>query len=334
MSPKSIDNPPSTKAPMGAMYRAFRMATLGSSLAVLAWVTPTPTVSATEEVAVSTPSTQPAVEVYRGPELPMTVNDRVVFWVNQYTEAQRADFERGLERRGRYDSMIRRKLRERGMPEDLVYLAMIESGFLPTARSHASAVGLWQFMAPTARGYGLRVDSYVDERRDPIAATDAALSFLSDLYDRYGSWYLAAAAYNAGAGRVNSAMRAAGQDSVEGEDTYWEIIEHLPRETRNYVPRILAARLVAADQIAYGFDADAEGEYRFDQVHVGGGLSLETVAVKVGLDADTLRALNPHLIKGMTPPDVEAFPLRVPAGTARVVLARLGEDYVRVALAE
>ncbi len=139
-------------------------------------------------------------------ELPIEVNERVEHWMVRFSTSDKPEFERTLSRAGLYSDMIRGKLRARGMPEELVYLAMIESGFLTHARSTVSATGMWQFMGPTARAYGLRIDAYVDERRDPVKATDAALDYLSDLYQQYGSWYLAAAAYNAGPTRVSLAL--------------------------------------------------------------------------------------------------------------------------------
>ena len=139
-------------------------------------------------------------------QLPIEVNERVEHWMMRFSTWDRPEFEETLSRAGLYSDMIRGKLRARGMPEELVYLAMIESGFLTHARSTVSATGMWQFMGPTARAYGLRIDTYVDERRDPVKATDAALDYLSDLYQQYGSWYLAAAAYNAGPTRVSLAL--------------------------------------------------------------------------------------------------------------------------------
>jgi membrane-bound lytic murein transglycosylase D len=139
-------------------------------------------------------------------QLPTELNERVEHWMLRFSTWDRPEFEETLSRAGLYSDMIRGKLRARGMPEELVYLAMIESGFLTNARSHVLATGMWQFMDPTARAYGLRIDGYVDERRDPVKATDAALEYLSDLYQQYNSWYLAAAAYNAGSTRVSLAL--------------------------------------------------------------------------------------------------------------------------------
>ncbi|MHC4925526.1 MAG: lytic transglycosylase domain-containing protein, partial [Planctomycetota bacterium] len=181
------------------------------------------------------------------------MNARVEKWMRRFLSDQRRTFQTYLSQEGRFGDLIRDKLAERGMPEDLLYLAMIESGFSPKATSRVFAVGVWQFMSPTATQFGLRVDEWVDERRDPVRATDAALDYLSFLHERYGSWYLAAAAYNAGPSRVDRALKRYGGDRRGDEALYWDIIEHLPRETREYVPRILAASTLAREAGRYGF---------------------------------------------------------------------------------
>jgi membrane-bound lytic murein transglycosylase D len=254
--------------------------------------------------------------------LPVEINARVVEWMRRFQNDQRASFERFLSRGTVYATMIRGKLEERGMPTELLYLAMMESGFVNDAMSPVSAVGMWQFMSATAQEYGLRVDRWVDERRDPIMATDAALDYLQWLYDRYGSWYLAAAAYNAGYARVDRALRGYAEGREGEEALYWEIIDHLPRETREYVPRILAATMLANYADAYGFEVETRGPYEFDRVWVPGGTSLHKVADALGLRSRALRDLNPHLLQGMAPPG-GAFALRVPVGTASQVVASL-----------
>jgi membrane-bound lytic murein transglycosylase D len=202
------------------------------------------------------------------------------------------------------------------MPEDLVYLSMIESGFNPNARSRVNAVGLWQFMAPTARGYGLRVDDYVDERRDPEKSTDAALRYLRDLHEQLGSWYLAAAAYNGGDGRVSRALAAeTGRRKGESEEDFWRIRHRLPRETREYVPLMLAAALVGKQPEKYGLgEVERWMPLRADTVSVPGGTELGTVARAAGVDEHEVTRLNPHLVRKMTPPGKKAFSVRIPDG--------------------
>lgn len=254
--------------------------------------------------------------------LPVEVNARVQRWVHHYLTDQRRLFQEYLTRGGPYAEMIREKLRARGMPEELMYLAMIESGFSTGATSRVAASGMWQFMRPTAEAYGLRVDSWVDERRDPVRATDAALDYLEGLHERFGSWYLAAAAYNAGPTRVARIVRRHGGDQTSDGELYWEIIDQLPRETREYVPKVLAATLLTREAGRYGFDVSSGRPYSFHRVFVPGGTSLRAVARSLDLPVARIRQLNPHLIRGVTPPDV-SYPVRVPVGMSEQVVAAL-----------
>ena len=257
-------------------------------------------------------------------ELPLEVNARVRYWMERFTSDQRSTFEQYMRRKGLYEDLIVERLRSRGMPDELLYLAMIESGFQARALSQVAAVGLWQFMGPTAQQYGLRVDSWVDERRDPIRATDAALTYLQWLHDRYDSWYLAAAAYNAGPGRVDRALRRGGPASATDDvDLYWDIIHHLPRETREHVPKLLAATLLARNAKAMGFEIEPDQAYEFDRVWVPGGTPLRTVARGLDVPAQLIRDLNPHLIRGVTPPG-GSYGLRVPVGRTAQVVASIG----------
>ena len=244
--------------------------------------------------------------------------------MESFRTSQKPAFETLLERRGIYADLVRGKLRERGLPEELLYLAMMESGLEPRAVSRVFAVGLWQFMSPTALQYGLRMDSYVDERRDPVRATDAALDYLEWLHDRFGSWYLAAAAYNAGPGRVERVLRRHAEGRTGDEEIYWEVLDHLPRETREYVPRLVAATILGEDASAYGFAVARAEPYRYDQVFVPGGTTLVRVASALDVDPSVLRYLNPHLVRGMTPPG-EIYGVRVPVGgSPRVVASPVG----------
>jgi membrane-bound lytic murein transglycosylase D len=255
--------------------------------------------------------------------LPVSWNDRVDRWMERYLTDQRAEFQRYLTREGLYSEMIKKALRDRNMPEELFYLAAIESGFSPGATSRVSASGMWQFMGPTAQQFGLRIDEWVDERRDPIRATNAALDYLQSLHEQFGSWYLAAAAYNAGPGRVARALRAHAEDQTGHEELYWEIIEHLPRETRAYVPKMLALIVLGQAAEEYGFDVKPSNPVEFDRVWVPSNTSLRWVAGAVKVPVSRLRDLNPHLIRGVTPPD-ELYPVRVPPGTAPMVVASRG----------
>jgi peptidoglycan lytic transglycosylase D len=249
-------------------------------------------------------------------DLPVTYNDRVGYWI-RFLRGPNADRTRvWLERLGRYGPLIRQELRRRGMPEDLVYLAFIESGMTPRARSPAAALGLWQFVAGTAERYGLRVGPYVDERRDPIEETSAALDYLQDLHEQFGSWYLAAAAYNSGENRVERALQTEVEGARGDESLFWQIDDELPRETRDYVPFMLAAAYIAKDPQRYGFGAvEYESPLAFDTVLVPGGVGLDVVAQASEVPDSAVTQLNPQLIRGMTPPG-RPSEVRIPVGSA------------------
>ena len=189
-------------------------------------------------------------------------NGRVDMWIEIFTTRPklRDRFAVWLERKPKYEPMISAKLAERDMPQDLIYLAMIESGFNPKAYSHAHAGGLWQFISETGRRYGLTVNKRVDERNHPDKATDAALAYLTDLHERFGSWYLAAAAYNTGENRVGRIMREVTGKERGTDADYYRISSRLPRETRDYVPMMIAAARISKDPAKYGFGP--ESKYR------------------------------------------------------------------------
>jgi membrane-bound lytic murein transglycosylase D len=214
--------------------------------------------------------------------------------------------------------MIRETLGRHGLPEELAFTAMIESGFNPIATSHAGARGLWQFMAATARRYGLRVDHWVDERLDPEKSTMAAAAYLRDLYNLFGSWFLAQAAYNAGEGAVARAIRATGSSD------FWALARtsFLHRETKEFVPQILAATQIGREPIRYGFEPPQLNPSVQERVAVPGSTDLRWVSVSAGISIETLRSLNPVLVRGITPPGGE-FELNVPPGTRSGVLAAL-----------
>jgi membrane-bound lytic murein transglycosylase D len=248
-------------------------------------------------------------------DIPVVRNEPVERFVGIFTGRQQDRMALYLKRSGRYEGMIRAKLRERGMPEDLLYLSMIESGFNPTARSHASAVGLWQFIEDTGKRYGLRVDSYVDERKHPEKSTDAALSYLEDLHDQFGSWYLAAAAYNTGEGRVARVMRQVTGKEKGRDADFWRIRRRLPSETREYVPLMVAAALIGKEPHKYGLGGVQRWmPLEHDEVQVPASTRLSVVAEAVGVSENELKRLNPHLVRAMTPPGKKAYPVRVPRG--------------------
>ena len=198
------------------------------------------------ETSVASALVQSAGLAPAGPawDLPNVDHPRVDYWVNSFSTRKKDEFAKYLARSGKYEPMISEKLQERGMPQDLLYLAMIESGFNPKAYSVAAASGLWQFIGETGKRYGLEINRAVDERNDPEKATDAALTYLEELYDRFGSWYLAAAAYNMGENRLGSIMRETYGREQGSDAEYYEIWDRLPGETRDFVPVMVAARRV------------------------------------------------------------------------------------------
>jgi membrane-bound lytic murein transglycosylase D len=253
-------------------------------------------------------------------DLPNLDHERIDFWIERFTTDKRGDFTRFLERTGRYGPMISAKLAERGMPQDLIYLAMIESGMNPTAYSHAHASGLWQFIAETGQRYGLTVNRLVDERNDPVKSTDAALDYLTYLHNRLGSWYLAAAGYNTGENRVARIMREETGSEKGTEEDFYRIWDRLPRETRDYVPLMIAAARISKDPAKYGFqNVVMEAPLAYEEVPVDASTPLDAIAEAVGLEAKEIRRLNPHFKQGVTPNGKRAL-VRIPEGTRTAFL--------------
>lgn len=239
---------------------------------------------------------------------PLASNERVQSWVHYFETRLPEQFEIYLARKTRYEPMIRRKLREAGLPQDLIYLSLIESGMNPDAYSRAHAVGLWQFISGTGRRYGLEVSYWIDERRDPEKATDAAVAHLKDLYEEFGSWYLAAAAYNGGPNRVRRGLR-----SVPG-GSFWDLADRrlLRRETRDYVPKIIAAAMIGHDPERYGFEApEREALPEYETVRVPDATSFDVLAEVAGTDEEMIDLLNPQFPRSVTPPHREVE-VRVP----------------------
>lgn len=244
---------------------------------------------------------------------------RVAHYVNLFSSDAGERMSKRLSRGTRYDAMIRAKFRAAGIPEDMTYLALIESGYNPHAYSRAAAVGMWQFMTATARGAGLRVDWWVDERRDPVRSTDAAANFINYLRDQLGSLYLVAAAYNGGPGRVSRGLtRFAGDlEGTTGDDRFFALAEkdYLPAETKNYVPQLIAAALVAKEPEKYGVKVTPLPPFAYDSVQVGPFTPLGAVARAAGVDAAEIQDLNSHFLRGVTPPGKPSW-VRLPVGAA------------------
>lgn len=226
--------------------------------------------------------------------------------------------------------MMAKIFREAGLPDELAYLALIESNFRPGALSPSGAVGLWQFVPCTARQYGLQINSWVDERRDPVKSTRAAAAYLKDLHKFFGRWYLAMAAYNAGQAAIERAMQTAGQKDFWGLSNKAQISE----ETRNFVPKFVAVSLIAGNTKKYGFDEliyDLPIEY--EEVEVGGNVSLTRLAELTGSHPQTIQDLNPELLQPHTPPGESRFAVKLPAGSGNLV-ARAQQEQSDAELAE
>jgi membrane-bound lytic murein transglycosylase D len=248
----------------------------------------------------------------------VAMNSQVKYFVDRFTTTHREVVGLWVRRSGQYLGMIFEVFKAKGIPEDLAFTAMIESGFNPTAVSRVGAKGMWQSMAPTARLYGLRVDRWVDERLDPEKSTVAAAGYLNDLYVRYGSWELAQAAYNAGEVKVDKAIRATGTAD------FWDLRQskYLKRETKDFVPAIQAAMVIGRDPGQFGFEPMQPTTPDVERITVPASTDLRKLVASTGVPLQTLRTLNPVLIRGVTPPG-RTWEVRVPGGTREAVAAAL-----------
>jgi membrane-bound lytic murein transglycosylase D len=257
-------------------------------------------------------------------------HDRVQYYLDFFQGRGRERMEIWLTRLPRYEAMIRERLQRQGLPGDLVYLALIESGFSNTATSRAKAVGMWQFMKRTAKGYGLRVDSWVDERRDPFKATDAAVRHLADLNRRFGSLYLAAAAYNAGSGKVSRGIIRLPDDdesdSVNSDATFFRLYDTklLRRETKDYVPKLIAAALIAKEPRRYGFRVGNAEPAAYDSIVVPDMTGLDVIARLADTTVAAIRELNPQYLRLATPPKSRSV-VRLPVGRGESTVTAYAE---------
>jgi membrane-bound lytic murein transglycosylase D len=256
-------------------------------------------------------------------DVPIDINQDVNNYIILFQTRMRDKFELWLSRSGKYIDGMKEIFRKNELPEDLVFLALVESGFNPYAYSRSRAVGPWQFMKGTARKYGLKVNSWVDERRDPVKSTEAAARYLKDLFEMFNSWPLSLASYNAGEGRV---MRALNKSKVKVE-SFWDLrnSRYLRRETKHYVPKFMAATIIAKNPTKYGFELEYKDPLEYEEVEVHRQLSLKTAARAARSTYEEMKELNPELRRGVTPPHSSAYVLKVPSGTKETFQKNLGE---------
>lgn len=249
-------------------------------------------------------------------DYPVTYNARVRKWIRYFQTSGRPVLRRWLERSTRFIPSIQNELKKANLPLDLAYVAMIESGFSTSAVSHANAMGIWQFIAPTGERYGLKTDWWLDERRDFEKATHSAIAYMKTLFDQFGSWYLVSASYNMGENGVRRLIKR------HGTNSYWDLADRgaLPDETGNYVPKMLAAMLISKAPALYGFrDLEFQLPYTFETVHVPGGTDLLNLASYLGVSDRTMTELNPELIRGFIPREVKSHRIRIPKGAKTAV---------------
>ena len=254
-------------------------------------------------------------------DLPIEINNRVLGFLNYYGEGRgRGTIQVGLQRMGRYQPMIERITKEEGVPQDLIYLAQSESAFLPKALSRAKAKGMWQFISSRGKEYGLRQTWWIDERSDPEKSTRAAARHLKDLYEEFGDWYLAMAAYNAGPVRVEKAIAKAG-----GAKNFWILADKklLPKETINYIPNILALTIIGKNPEKYGFTIDPDQPMETERVSVEKATDLRVIAEAIEVPVEDLQMLNAHVLRMTTPPDDPDFQLVLPRGYSGIFYEKI-----------
>jgi LysM repeat protein len=242
-------------------------------------------------------------------------NEAVRKWENYFTGRGRRTYQHWLERKVAADSLVAAIFEEHGLPRELIYLGMIESGLSPRAVSNVSAVGPWQFMAGTAKDYDLNLNWWIDERRDLEMSTRAAARYIKYLYGRFGDWALVLAAYNTGGGRIARKIR------LHGHDNFWDM--RLPVQTANHVPKYIAAARIGENPEKYGFQVPRVEPLEYDVLHVDDATDLDLIARCAGVGSEKIRQLNPALLRGASPPDFKDYPVRVPRGTGGTALAAL-----------
>ncbi|MEO5656963.1 MAG: LysM peptidoglycan-binding domain-containing protein [Nitrospiria bacterium] len=255
-------------------------------------------------------------------DVPIILNSSVESHIEYFNTRIRDKFELWLSRSGRYLPLMREIFKKNNLPEDLVFVSLIESGFNPYAYSRSAAVGPWQFMKGTGKHYGLRINEWIDERRDPVKSTEAAANYLKDLYAMFNSWPLALASYNGGEGRVGRAM------AKSKADDFWDLrsTRYLHPETRNYVPKFMAATIIAKNPEKYGFNLHYHDPLQYDEVEIDRPTDLRLIAKVAGIPYEDLKNLNPELKHGITPLDYPNYLLKLPFGTK----AAFDENFAKI----
>jgi membrane-bound lytic murein transglycosylase D len=246
----------------------------------------------------------------------------VMKYISFFTGRIHGKFYLWLSRSGKYIDLMREILKENSIPEEIVFIPLIESGFNPNACSPAHAVGYWQFIASTAKKYGLTINWWTDERKDPVKSTTAAANYFKDLYEMFGSWNLAMAAYNAGEGKI---LRALNKTKV---DDYWDLLDtkYIKRETKDYVPKFIAASIIANSPHEFGFeDLEYHLPFNYDEVILSSPIDLEVAAECAGTTLQVIKELNPELRRWCTPPVIPEYTLRIPVGTKDIFLENLSQ---------
>ncbi|MEK7332603.1 MAG: transglycosylase SLT domain-containing protein, partial [Nitrospirota bacterium] len=271
------------------------------------------------EPDVKTPASGPTIAPYKSNPIAVKAVDNSIYL---FSDRIRERFSLYLSRSGKYLELMKEILKSKNIPEDMVFLSLIESGFNPYAYSVARAVGPWQFISSTAKRYGLVIDWWKDERRDPVKSTEAAANYLKDLYKMFGSWNLAMAAYNAGEGKILRALHRSKSDD------YWSLLKtrHIRSETKNYVPHFIAASMIAVNPEEFGFkNIEYHQPLDYDEATVTGPLDLEVAARCADTTTEVIKELNPELRRWCTPPDMPVYILRIPAGSKEIFLKNLAD---------
>lgn len=249
-------------------------------------------------------------------DLPITYNTRVQHWIHYFQKNGKPYFKKWIERSYKYIPAIQHVLKQRGLPNDLAYVAMIESGFSSHAVSTADAVGPWQFIKATAERFGLQISWWIDERKDFHKSTVAAANYISSLYKMFNSWYLVAAAYNMGENRVKRMIQK------HQTTNFWILSKQgaLSQETQNYVPKLIAAMLISKAPALYGFrEINAQDPVPYDYIFVPGGTDLSGLASHLGVNHEYLKEMNPELLHGFIPKFIQSHKIKIPKGSTKMV---------------